>query len=52
MSRPWAYIKKHKRQDPNRRRDILPDDKLRAVFGGQDRMTMFEVAKHLSRHLS
>jgi upstream activation factor subunit UAF30 len=51
VSRLWEYIKAHNRQNPENRREILADDKLRKVFG-QDKVTMFEVPKHLGRHLS
>jgi chromatin remodeling complex protein RSC6 len=47
----WAYIKKNKLQNPKNKREILADDKLRSVFG-KERVTMFEMNKHLSRHLS
>ena len=52
VSKLWGYIKAHDRQNPENRREILADDKLRKVFGGQDKVTMFEMNKHLSRHLS
>lgn len=52
VSRLWAYIKANKLQNPENRREIVADDKLRGVFSGQDRVTMFEVPKHLGRHLS
>ena len=29
----WAYIKKHKLQDPKKRREIVADEKLKPVFG-------------------
>lgn len=50
VSRLWAYIKANKLQNPENRREILADDKLRGVFS-QDRVTMFEVPKHLGQHL-
>ena len=33
------------------RREIMADDKLKKVFGGKDRVSMFEMNKHLSNHL-
>lgn len=48
----WAYIKKHDLQDPQNKRDILADDKLKAVFGGKERVNMFEMTKLVSAHLS
>ena len=50
--RVWAYIREHKLQDAQDRRRIRADDKLRAVFNGQDSATMFELTKFVSRHLA
>jgi len=49
-SKVWDYIKSHNLQNPENRREILADDKLRKVFG-KDKVTMFEITKHLSQHL-
>ncbi len=46
----WAYIKAQKLQNPKDGREILADDKLRKVFG-KDKVTMFEMNKHLAQHL-
>src|ERR671917_433515 len=51
VSKVWDYIKAHNLQNPENRREILADDKLKSVFG-KDRVTMFEMNKHLSRHLT
>ena len=51
VSKVWEYIKKHNLQNPENRREILADDKLRKVFG-KDKVTMFEMNKHLAQHLS
>ncbi|HSW86688.1 MAG TPA: SWIB/MDM2 domain-containing protein [Rhabdochlamydiaceae bacterium] len=49
----WAYIKAHKRQDPNNKRNIIADDKLAKVFGGSKKtVNMFEMTKLVSKHLS
>jgi chromatin remodeling complex protein RSC6 len=49
----WAYIKTHRRQDPSNKRNILPDDKLAKVFGGNKKaVNMFEMTKLVSKHLS
>jgi upstream activation factor subunit UAF30 len=47
----WDYIKKHDLQNPENRREILADAKLEPVFG-KKRVTMFEMNKHLARHLT
>ncbi len=47
----WAYIKKNKLQDKNKRTMINADEKLRAVFGGRRQVSMFEMTKLVSKHL-
>lgn len=47
----WAYIKSHKRQDPNNKRNILADEKLQKIFGRKS-VNMFEMTKLVSKHLS
>jgi chromatin remodeling complex protein RSC6 len=47
----WDYIKKHKLQDPENKRNINADDKLKAVFGGKNQVSMFEMTKIISGHL-
>jgi chromatin remodeling complex protein RSC6 len=51
VSKVWDYIKSNNLQNPENRREILADDKLRKVFG-KDKVTMFEMNKHLAQHLS
>ena len=51
VSKVWDYIKANNLQDPANRREILADDKLGKIFG-KDRVSMFEMNKHLARHLS
>jgi upstream activation factor subunit UAF30 len=51
VSKVWAYIKEHSLQDPENRREILADAKLEPVFG-KKRVGMFEMNKHLARHLA
>ncbi|MET3138977.1 upstream activation factor subunit UAF30 [Undibacterium sp. GrIS 1.2] len=48
----WEYIKKHKLQDEANKRNINADDKLKAVFGGKAQVSMFEMTKLISGHLS
>lgn len=48
----WAYIKKNGLQDAKERRNINADDKLKAVFGGKKVVSMFEMTKLVSKHLS
>ena len=51
VSKIWDYIKANNLQNPANRREILADDKLGKVFG-KDRVSMFEMNKHLARHLA
>jgi len=48
----WEYIKKHDLQNPANKRNILADDKLKVIFGGKGEVTMFEMTKLVSAHLS
>lgn len=48
----WVYIKKNDLQDPKNKRDIVADEKLKAVFGGKAVVNMFEMTKLVSKHLS
>jgi upstream activation factor subunit UAF30 len=48
----WAYIKTHQLQNPKNKRNILADAPLKAVFDGKAEVTMFEMTKLLSQHLS
>ena len=47
----WEYIKKHNLQNPANKRNILADEKLKAVFGGKKEVSMFEMTKLISDHL-
>ncbi len=47
----WDYIKKNKLQDAVNRRLINADERLRAVFGGKGKVSMFEMTKLVSNHL-
>jgi chromatin remodeling complex protein RSC6 len=51
VSKMWDYIRANKLQNPDNKREIVADDKLKKIFG-TDRCSMFEMNKHLSRHLS
>ena len=47
----WGYIKKNNLQDPKERRMIVADDKMKPVFGGKARVSMFEMTKLVNKHL-
>jgi chromatin remodeling complex protein RSC6 len=48
----WAYIKRNGLQDAKNRRAINADDKLRPVFGGRSQVSMFDMTKMVSKHVS
>jgi upstream activation factor subunit UAF30 len=50
VSKVWDYIRTHKLQNPENKREIVADEKLKAVFG-RDKVTMFEMNKYLAQHL-
>ncbi|POM75417.1 RNA polymerase I upstream activation factor complex subunit Spp27 [Phytophthora palmivora] len=55
MARPqivkalWAYIHEHNLQDPDDKRTILLDDRMKQVFQ-RDSFTMFSMNKYIKRH--
>ncbi|CAM5778712.1 DNA topoisomerase III [Ottowia pentelensis] len=51
MKKLWDYIKAHQLQDPQDKRSIRADDKLRPVFGA-DSVGMFKLAGIVGQHLS
>ena len=51
VSKIWAYIKQHKLQNPQNKREIVADDKLKPVFDGKAKVSMFEMNKHIAKHL-
>ena len=48
----WQYIKKNKLQDSVKRTMINADANLKVVFGGKTKVSMFEMTKLVSKHLS
>ncbi|KAF6760306.1 hypothetical protein DFP72DRAFT_883785 [Ephemerocybe angulata] len=46
----WVYIKGNELQNPNNKREIMCDTKLKAVFG-VDKIDMFTMNKVLGKHL-
>jgi chromatin remodeling complex protein RSC6 len=48
----WAYIKKNGLQDKKVRTQINADDALKAVFNGKTKVSMFEMTKLVSGHVS
>ena len=47
----WDYIKKHKLQAQDNKRNINPDDKLARVLGSPTTIDMFQMTSKISKHL-
>jgi chromatin remodeling complex protein RSC6 len=47
----WEYIKKHKLQDPNNKRNIVPDAKLAKVLGSNQPIDMFKMTSKIAKHI-
>ena len=47
----WDYIKANNLQDPADKRSVIADAKLLPVFG-KDKVTMFEIAGIVGKHIS
>jgi upstream activation factor subunit UAF30 len=48
----WAYIKKNGLQDKKNRRMINADAALKVVFAGKAQVSMFDMTKLVSKHVS
>ena len=48
----WRYIKRNNLQDSQNKRMINADDKLKDLFGGKEQVSMFEMTKLVSQHLT
>jgi len=48
----WDYIKKNNLQDPAKKTMINADEALKVVFGGKKQVSMFEMTKLVSTHVS
>jgi chromatin remodeling complex protein RSC6 len=48
----WVYIKKNGLQDKKVRTQINADDKMKLVFNGKKSVSMFEMTKLVSGHVS
>jgi chromatin remodeling complex protein RSC6 len=48
----WDYIKKNGLQDKKDKKQINADAALKVVFGGKSKVSMFEMTKLVSKHVS
>ena len=47
----WEYIKSNDLQNPENKRNIIADEKLLPLFGGEKEVNMFEMTKLVSKHM-
>lgn len=47
----WDYVKKNNLQDAKDKRSINADAKLKPVFGGKEKVSMFEMTKLVNQHV-
>lgn len=47
----WDYIKKHKLQSSENKRNIVPDAKLAKVLGSSQAIDMFKMTSKIAKHL-
>eukprot|EP00985_Skeletonema_marinoi_P014107 scaffold7083_cov137-Skeletonema_marinoi.AAC.1 len=47
----WKYIRENDLQNPEDKREILCDAKLKRVLGGNSKVTMFSMNKYITAHL-
>ncbi len=52
VKKMWTYIKANGLQDKTNKRMINTDAKLAPLFDGKTQISMFEMNKYLSKHLS
>lgn len=48
----WAYIKKNGLQDKKNKRNINTDENLKLIFKAKKQVSMFELTKIVSQHVS
>jgi upstream activation factor subunit UAF30 len=51
VKKMWVYIKKNGLQDKKNKRNINADAKLGPIFAGKKQVSMFDMAKLISKHL-
>ena len=52
VKKMWDYIKKNNLQDKTNKRMINSDAKLAPIFEGKSQISMFDMSKYITKHLS
>ncbi|KAK2373389.1 hypothetical protein P8452_46484 [Trifolium repens] len=50
VKKVWDYIKLQNLQNPNNKKEIFCDDKLKTIFDGKDKVVFTEIARLLANH--
>ncbi|GMI74589.1 hypothetical protein like AT2G14880 [Hibiscus trionum] len=50
LKRIWDHIKEHNLQDPDNKRVIICDEKLKKIFADKDRIGFLEIARLINPH--
>uniref|UniRef100_A0A5B7BWC4 DM2 domain-containing protein n=1 Tax=Davidia involucrata TaxID=16924 RepID=A0A5B7BWC4_DAVIN len=50
VKKVWEYIKRNNLQNPEKKREIYCDEKLKTIFQAKDKVDFLEVARLLSPH--
>eukprot|EP00538_Stauroneis_constricta_P006734 CAMPEP_0119559814 /NCGR_PEP_ID=MMETSP1352-20130426/13382_1 /TAXON_ID=265584 /ORGANISM="Stauroneis constricta, Strain CCMP1120" /LENGTH=417 /DNA_ID=CAMNT_0007607611 /DNA_START=313 /DNA_END=1564 /DNA_ORIENTATION=- len=51
IAKIWVYIRRHGLQNPENKKEIICDKKLRRIMDGAKTITMFTMNKHITPHL-
>jgi chromatin remodeling complex protein RSC6 len=51
VKKVWEYIKKKNLQNPNKKREILPDHNMAKVLGSAQPIDMFQMTSKISKHI-
>jgi chromatin remodeling complex protein RSC6 len=50
VKKVWDYIKLQNLQNPDNKKEIFCDDKLKTIFDGKDKVVFTEIARLLANH--
>ncbi|XP_045813725.1 upstream activation factor subunit UAF30-like [Trifolium pratense] len=50
VKKVWEYIKLQNLQNPNNKKEIFCDDKLKTIFDGKEKVVFTEIARLLANH--
>ena len=51
MPRIYLFVSQYNWKNPDDKREIICDNRLKAIMGGNDRVTMFNMNRFITEHL-